>query len=115
VRCRSAVRWNAWFCFLGGQGEEEEEDGRRRGGAAAEAGGAAAAPGEGPAAQRVLLHHKPTALAYVSFSTHSLTHLGLGLGPLDFNVGVQLFCLLCTDVDVVDTGSGSDFDLVPVT
>jgi len=47
--------------------------------------------------------------------SHSLTHLGRGLGPLDFNLGLQLFCVL-TDVDVVDTGSsGPDFDLVPVT
>lgn len=45
---------------------EVVEDGRRRGGAAAEAGGVAASPGEGPAAQRVLLHHQPTAMAYVS-------------------------------------------------
>ena len=61
-----------------------EEDGRRRGGAAAEAGGAAAAPGEGPAAQRVLLHHQPAAVAYVP-----LTHLPW---PFELDV-VGLSCL----------------------
>jgi len=86
----SAVSWKAGLCFSGGQGEEEEEDGRRRGGAAAEAGGAAAAPGEGPAAQRVLLHHQPTALAYVSFSlTRSLTwDWDLSISMLDCNCSV---------------------------
>lgn len=57
-----------------------KEDGRRRGGAAAEAGGDAPARCEGPAAQRVLLHHKPTTVAYVSFSASMLGYCSMYFG-----------------------------------
>jgi hypothetical protein len=66
----------------------EEEDGRRRGGAAAEAGGAATAPDKGPAAQRVVLHHQPAAMAYVPL-TH--TYLVLLVGRLGVCYGLLYF------------------------
>jgi hypothetical protein len=88
--------------------KQSRQDGRRRGGAAAEAGGDAPAPGQGPAAQRLLLHHQPTTLAYVSFypsmsgfcsSYFRIYVLAVQISPVDVDVstvvvGVNLWSIL---------------------
>ena len=51
--------------------------------------------------------------------SHSLAHspgTGTGTGTGTFRFQCWTATVLCTtDIDVVDTGSGPDFDLVPVT